>query len=456
MKRTLCVFCGLVLCIAGVMTGSLQAQTTRYLDPGGVDTGDCSDPGNPCASISYALTVCAQDDTIDLSPGQYDVSSEVLLDQANHQGLSFVGNQADVDPRPSAGTIRDPDDPVTESIIDLGYNDAELFDIRVSDVTFNGLVLRNTTADIISQRAAASGTAVRYCIIYNSSGDEGVQLRSVTNGIVEYNHIFDVAEDCVCIADNSVNTVIRFNELNDSNSRNGMIYIYYSNLIDVHDNLIYNHTYPGADICAAVNTYHNDGSHIYLNTIHDCTQAGIQAEAADLGGTGLLAEHNTIYNCGYGIRVHRPYTDPSGGLITFFENNIYNNTVAADYTVSSGLPGMIAAEYNWWGDAGGPYDADGSTEVPVCNADPLDDLNILGTSGDPITGGDYWDYCPWLDAPWSLPTPTPLPTSTPPPTATSGGPTPTPAAIPATDPIGLGVLLVILGCLLGIGFVRRQ
>jgi hypothetical protein len=64
------------------------------------------------------------------------------------------------------------------------------------------------------------------------------------------------------------------------------------------------------------------------------------------------------------------------------------------------------------------------------------------------------------EVPTSTPTQTPIPSNTPlvtmTPTHTPGGPTPTPPAIPATSPLGMGIMVLFVSVWLAMGFVRRR
>ncbi len=53
------------------MVSNGHSQTTRYVAPGGSDTGDCSSPANPCESIVHAFAEAAAGDVIDIATGVY-------------------------------------------------------------------------------------------------------------------------------------------------------------------------------------------------------------------------------------------------------------------------------------------------------------------------------------------------------------------------------------------------
>lgn len=72
----------LVLAVAPPAMAAPKA-TTRYVSPSGADSGNCSNSGSPCKTITYALTQVAAGDTINLAAGTYSAAS-------NGETLPFV------------------------------------------------------------------------------------------------------------------------------------------------------------------------------------------------------------------------------------------------------------------------------------------------------------------------------------------------------------------------------
>ena len=57
---------------------------TLYVAKDGNDTGnDCTDPLNPCATISHAVSQAVNDDTLDLAPGTYN-ELDLVIDKFLH------------------------------------------------------------------------------------------------------------------------------------------------------------------------------------------------------------------------------------------------------------------------------------------------------------------------------------------------------------------------------------
>jgi len=106
-----------------------------------------------------------------------------------------------------------------------------------------------------------------------------------------------------------------------------------------------------------------------------------------------------IYDCSIisnEIGVYCDYnSQPQIGGASGNSNAIEGNTTYGIQNTSSGV--TVDATYNWWGDVSGPYDPNGTIEVPPCD-DPVNDLNADGL-GDNVS--DYVDYCTWSETPLS-------------------------------------------------------
>lgn len=50
---------------------SALAQRTRFVAEAGVDAGACTDPGNPCATVGFAIAQASDGDVIDIAAGEY-------------------------------------------------------------------------------------------------------------------------------------------------------------------------------------------------------------------------------------------------------------------------------------------------------------------------------------------------------------------------------------------------
>jgi len=54
---------------------------TRYLSAAGTDAGDCSLPGSPCATITYAVTQASDGDSVLLAPGNYTFANMQVINK---------------------------------------------------------------------------------------------------------------------------------------------------------------------------------------------------------------------------------------------------------------------------------------------------------------------------------------------------------------------------------------
>ncbi|MCD4655662.1 right-handed parallel beta-helix repeat-containing protein [bacterium] len=464
-------FSGLLLMnCCPLMAGIIHVDTN---DPDCVTGTGYTDPYSEIiyCNIEDAVVDSASGDTLIIADGEYYPAATILVDKS----LIFIGPQADVDPRPSAGTTRAPGS-TGEAIVDGCGTLINIFNLEASGIVINGLEVRAGIGDMITQASSGgpwTGTTVKYCITHDSRGDECVQLRNVVNGLMEYNYAFDGEADGLTFSSGCSNCIIRFNEVHDvhkpggpvSPKDDGGIYVYSSSDITIHDNLVYNVGPDSDGICV------EDGESItvYNNEVYNCNVAGIGLDGPEFLTSLLVIEFNYIHDNTIGVLIERPYNP---GNIRINDNYIFNNTVGADFDFRVGSPGIVDMEDNWWGDSSGPYDPNGTTEVPACTLDPATELNNdglgNGISGD--SGEDqYIDYCPWsgtmptatptleptstatstpqptltptdtpTEAPTETPTNTPEPTHTPTdvPTNTPGGPTETPTVEPTITPGG--------------------
>lgn len=65
----------LAACVAGLTQAHDDLVGTRYVAPSGVDQGSCEHRGEPCRTLTYALSMVHQGDAIKVGAGTYDVSS---------------------------------------------------------------------------------------------------------------------------------------------------------------------------------------------------------------------------------------------------------------------------------------------------------------------------------------------------------------------------------------------
>lgn len=138
------------------------------------------------------------------------------------------------------------------------------------------------------------------------------------------------------------------------------------------------------------------------NTIENVSGRWAHAISLDADTDGASVVENAVDSisasefAGVGVNLE---SNAFAGSVTIQNNNFTN----LDAGVLNQVGGTTAlAENNWWGDASGPEDPEGSTEVPPCTADPTAESNVDGLGvgigdGDTVPGSGfgYVDYCPW-------------------------------------------------------------
>ena len=325
--------------------------------------------------IQAAIDAANPGDVICLSSGTYSPTATIEVSKS----VTLQGPQAGVDPRPSQCTTRIPGDP-SEAIVDGSEaNLSRIFRITASDVVLDGLEVRNGTGDMIDSPSGAgiSNVTLRYNIIRDALGDEGVQLRDCANCIVEFNHMFDIAQDGINLCCGSDGGVIQSNEVHDNYSENAAIYIYEATNTTIQCNLIYD-AYnkdgiklgdKGGDDEAST------GGSIRYNVVHDTAGDGITVLTSD-----TLVDGNEVYNSSSsdgaifvalqvanitvvdnnvhdntltggdsgGIMVG---TEPDAATVTVNNNNIANNSPNG---VTNRATAQLDATGNWWNAANGP------------------------------------------------------------------------------------------------------
>ena len=158
----------------------------------------------------------------------------------------------------------------TKPVVDGGGSLGEIIKIAADDVTIDGLEVANGTGDLIRQSGSYSGTTIRNCVVHDSSGDEGIQLKSCTDCLVECNLVYDVAQDGISIAEGAHNSIIRNNEIHHVGSENGAIYIYESSDMTVECNYI--HDTEASDGIKFYNNYAGDFAVVNNRIVHNVWQ----------------------------------------------------------------------------------------------------------------------------------------------------------------------------------------
>jgi len=265
-------------------TGSVWATTTYYVNPT-MTTLD----------INLVISGAASGDIIEFEPGTYGLTAKLEVTES----LTLLGPQAGVHPLPSRGSTRIPGDTSTEAILDGQGAVYNIIMIEAAGVTIDGLEIRNGTGDLIRQSDSYSGTIIRNCIVHDAIDDEGIQLANCTDGLIECNYVYDVAQDGANFAYSTDCAIL--NEVTSSNSENGAIFVYNSSGITIGCNYIHNTTANNG-----IKLYENNGDITVKNNLivnndweiksrhHDYSGNAILGYKPVVTGSTLAIEHNTI------------------------------------------------------------------------------------------------------------------------------------------------------------------
>ncbi len=327
--------------------------------------------------------------TVNVAAGTYTPAATIAVNKS----VTLQGPQAGVDPRPSAGTVRTPGDPSTEAVIDGGGALSRIIRITASDVVLDGLEIRNATGDMIDSPdgAGIANVAIRYNIIRDALGDEGMQLRDCTDCVIEFNHVFDIAQDGINLCCGSTGGLIQSNEVHNDYSENAAVYVYEATGTTIQCNLVYDvfdndgiklGSKQGGDAALS-------GGSIRYNVVHGTIQDGISVymshtlvDGNDIFGS--TSENGAIYVAHevsnitiVDNNVHDNTLDPSkwgdpGGImigtgvdatnVTVNNNNITRNSVNG---VTNKAVALLNAQSNWWNAADGPSGAGSGSGDPV-------------------------------------------------------------------------------------------
>ncbi len=172
----LCMLLGLTLLAvlrrapAALAMPAAQTASQRYVQSGGNDIGNCTDPANPCGTIAYALSVSfagsqTVSDTINIAPGNYKealtITKYIIL-----QGPTPDGSTAQID---GQGTHR-------------------VIQANAPRLTINNLTIQNgNAAGGMGGGINISGTSavtIRNSFIVNNHADEGGGISGGTNSAI--------------------------------------------------------------------------------------------------------------------------------------------------------------------------------------------------------------------------------------------------------------------------------
>jgi hypothetical protein len=365
MKRLLALATVLSMLLIGMP--AVAASTTHDVSPGD--------------DVQLAIDTADPGDTILFAPGTYSLSSTLNV----HKSLTLTS----ADPYAA-----------TKPLLDGGGTLDRIIYIAADDVTIDGLEIANGTGDLIRQSGAYSGTTIRNCIVHDSSGDEGIQLKACTDCLVECNLVYDVAQDGISIAEGSHNSAIRNNEIYNVGSENAAIYVYDSYDMTVACNYI--HDTPAAN---GIKLYKNyDGPHTIENNLiaNNAWQGGKrcydEADGSTINiykprvNTTYVVRHNTLADnsgvdacgnpTGHAIYVNDNY---GNGFVTEVHDNVVTNHNG--YGIRTFYGAAVNYSYNdLWQNALGDTDGNPVEGGGNISADPLFEPDYTLQPGSPCIG----------------------------------------------------------------------
>jgi len=422
---------GLGVGIVSADPGTVYVDGTQGTDQSGCGTA----PGAAaCKTIQYAIdNIAVAGDTINVAAGTYNERVTV------NKPLTLLGANAGI---PGYGT-RGP-----ESIVDADDPDAPTwtcaFFIQSSNVTIDGfktidadegihvacdqpswgdrenVVIKNNYIDT-EEGQPKDGIAATGIVFYSLYASAGTIL-SVSGAVVQDNYIKQAhVKDAIWFQDvHGSSITIKGNKVDNPNGYSGIIlggssdaaYVDLSGTV-IEDNEVVSGSANGIGIQLKRFTTSSPPVSITGNTL---TGGGMGVRLWSGDGETVI-QGNTITNNASGIVLGRDAAHTVTN-VSIVGNDILNNIVDTGILVKNGSAtgneahcnsivgndigvknedpdDTFDAEYNWWGDASGPNDPNGTEDVPPCHDDCTLDRNEDG-KGDKVS--DNVDYCPWTGA----------------------------------------------------------
>ena len=192
-------------------------------------------------TIQGAINAASDGDVILVDPGTYN--EEITIAKP----LTLLGAKHGVDPRPMVGSTRSLEG-AGESVIEQPATMVAV-SIQSSNVTIDGFFLRHQgmigadKANLVEtpSNTPRTGFVFRNNIIIGVDGD-GVNIKGFSAVSIANNYIKDTFQDGICLADDlgGDNHVIRDNQIINSQSNHGGIFIYNINGVLIEKNKIEN------------------------------------------------------------------------------------------------------------------------------------------------------------------------------------------------------------------------
>jgi nitrous oxidase accessory protein NosD len=388
---------------------------------------------SPGDSIAAAIAAASPGDTISFAPGRYGISAPISIAKS----LTLRGPQADVDPRPSAGSGRVSGGP-GEAVLE-GAGAGMVLLIYADNVTIEGLEIANAGGLVYlsSSGAPRKNPTIRSCILHGAAGMAAVSLRQTEGACLQNNYVFSAPVGAFSL-EYAVGCTVRENEISGCGVGIKVWHAYGTDIkATIEGNLIHGIT-GGAGISLGNESGVDEsraGGSIVDNVVDGVAGAGIAVFTGDTlidgnevtgctGATGAVYVANRV--AGAVITNNDIYDNPAVGVRVGRQHRVVRDVRVNDNTISGNAMGLLYvwadgaanldATGNDWGDKSGPS---GGGVDPSSGA-------IADGSGDSImeavsTGyGNESEPCPSIHVlfdPWGGASSTP-------PTASLGSPDP--------------------------------
>lgn len=424
--------------MALVMALSLMAvavpATPVKASPGELHVG----PGQPYATIGAAITAAQPFDTIIVHDGTYH--EQVIVDKP----LTLKGANAGI---PGYGTrgaesivdADDPDEPTWVSAFFITSGDVTIDGFKTIDADEGihvacdlptwgdreNVTIKNNYIDT-SEGYPQTDIAATGIIYYNDANRHVTPTAySVDGAVVQDNYIDqEHQKSSIWFQDVNGSITIKGNKIDGNPCDNGIILGATSALgfyIDLSGTVIEDNDVDGCSYGIQLKRVATSSAPMTVanNILHyGGTDGGTGVRLWNIGSEAVI-QGNTITNNKRGFELGRGGGSYPVNNISILSNDILDNAIGIrirngglgtgnkahfnnivgnnQFGVENWDTVVFDAENNWWGHCSGPYDPDGTVEVPPCTDDPASEKNSDGT-GDKVS--DNVDYCPWLIGAW--------------------------------------------------------
>ena len=317
------------------------------------------------------------------------------------KGIILSGAKSGIDPRPFASSARVAGG-ADESIIE-GPKNSNVVNITTGNVTIDGFHFRHnggtSTADVVTSPATPTQSGLSFINnIITDATDEGIQIRGFSNATIQKNYILNSVGDGVNFADNITSTSLKIldNEIENSGSEHGAIFLYLVNDVLIERNIIKNPLRGGIRLGRSsadshvtnITVKNNEITGVFASSSGSEWGIGVHGAASGIIYTdNITIENNRIIQTG-GVPATNFVPFNSYGNVTdlVFRNN-YLETTGTKYMRFGNSSGdvspvqQINATCNWFGSA-----VVGDVLARVTNLGIHKVIPYLSTSGDSDAG----------------------------------------------------------------------